>query len=187
MLNIFYNRDKEIRFIERLLRKFEKKIFSNASEKKDWTKEQKSKFYDYLKTLENKRRSEHKNLTQRSLPQAEKVLAELWQQKNFFPKNSKKRLEMIRANWNYFTAFYQVESCPATNNAVENYYSTSLKTHSKKQLRTNKGIINHMKLSALKRIQNFSTPKQTLLQIYGLKLLLMLSQKNSSTILLLEI
>lgn len=168
MLNIFYNRDKEIRFIERLLKKFEKKSFSNASEKKNWIKEQKSKFYDHVKMLENKRRSEHKNLTQRPLFKAKKVFAELWQQKQLFPKRTKKRLEMIKDNWNCFTAFYKVENCPATNNAVENYYSTSLKTHRKKQLRTDKGIANHIKLSALKRIQNFSTPKQTLLQIYGL-------------------
>lgn len=168
ILNIFYNRKKEINFIERLLRKFEKKTFSNYSEKKNWIKEQKSKFYDYVKTLENKRRSEHKNLTQRSLSQAKKVFAELWQQKQLFPKNTQKRLEMIKENWNHFIAFYSVENCPATNNAVENYYSTSLKTHRKKQLRTDKGIANHIKLSALKRIQNFSTSKQTLLQIYGL-------------------
>ena len=66
------------------------------------------------------------------------------------------------------TAFYKVEGCPATNNAVENYYSTSLKKHRKNQLRTDKGIINHMKLSALKRVYNFSQPKRTLLDIYGL-------------------
>lgn len=168
ILNLFYNRDKEIRFIERLLKKFEKKSFSNAFEKKNWIKEQKSKFYDHVKMLENKRRSEHRNLTQRPLFQAKKVFAELWQQKQLFPKKTKKRLEMIKDNWNYFTAFYKVENCPATNNAVENYYSTSLKTHRKKQLRTDKGIANHIKLSALKRIQNFLTPKQTLLQIYGL-------------------
>lgn len=167
ILNIFYNRDREIKFIERLLKKFERKTFSNASEKKDWIKEQKNKFYGCVKTLENKRRSEHKNLTQRPLPQTEKVFAELWQQKQLFPKNAQKRLAMIKENWNYFTAFYAVENCPATNNAVENYYSTSLKTHRKKQLRTDKGIINHIKLSALKRTQNFSMPKQTLLQIYG--------------------
>ncbi|MEK6938340.1 MAG: transposase [Nanoarchaeota archaeon] len=168
LLNLFYNRDREIKFIEGLLRKFEKKTFSNASEKKEWIKEQKNKFYDYLKRLENDRRSERKNLTQRSLSQAENIFSGLWQQRNLFPKKAKKRIEMIKDNWNYFTAFYKVENCPATNNAVENYYSTSLKTHRKKQLRTDKGIVNHMKLSALKRTRNFSTPKQTLLQIYGL-------------------
>ena len=75
---------------------------------------------------------------------------------------------MIKKNWNYFTAFYHIKGCPATNNAIENYYSTSLKTHRKKQLRTDKGIINHMKLAALKRVEGFSKPKNTLLEIYGL-------------------
>lgn len=168
ILNIFYNRKKEIRFIERLLKKFEKKTFSNFSQKKEWVKEQKNKFYGEVKRLENKRRKEHKNLSQRSLSQVEKIAAELWQQRRLFPKNAQKRLTMIKENWEYFTAFYQVENCPATNNAVENFFSTSLKTHRKKQLRTDEGIINHMKLSALKRVQDFSTPKQTLLQIYGL-------------------
>ena len=42
---------------------------------------------------------------------------------------------MIEKNWKYLTAFYFVEGAPATNNLLENYYSTSLKTHRKKQLR----------------------------------------------------
>lgn len=167
ILNIFYNREKEIRFLERLLRKFERKTFSNSTEKKEWIKEQKMKFHDAVKRLENERRREHKNLSQRSLPQAEKVFAELLQQKQFFPKSAQKRLAMIKENWGYFTAFYNVENCPATNNAVENFFSTSLKTHRKKQLRTDKGILNHMKLSALKRVHDFSQPKKTFLEIYG--------------------
>ena len=168
ILNIFYNRRKEIKFIARLLKKLEKKTFANASQKKEWIKEHKNKFYGHVKKLENERRREGKNLSQRSLLQAKKVFAALWQQKNFFPKAAKKRLDMIKDNWDSLTAFYKVEGCPATNNAVENYYSTSLKTHRKNQLRTDKGIINHMKLSALKRVYNFSQPKRTLLDIYGL-------------------
>ena len=74
---------------------------------------------------------------------------------------------MIKKNWKYLTAFYHIKDCPATNNAIENYYSTSLKTHRKKQLRTDEGIENHMKLSALKRVQGLK-PSKTLLEIYGL-------------------
>ena len=73
---------------------------------------------------------------------------------------------MIKENWEYFTAFYHVKNCPATNNAIENFYSTSLKTHRKKQLRSDRGIINHMKLSALKRVRGLTEPKETLLVIY---------------------
>lgn len=168
MLNIFYNREREIHYLERILRKLDRKKFVTATTKKDWVKEQKNKFFDFVRTLEHERRREGRNLPQRSLRQAEKVVTQLWQQKQFFPKNAQKRLAMIKDNWDYFTAFYVVEGCPATNNAVENFFSTSLKTHRKKQLRTDKGIFNHMKLSALKRVQNFTMPKKTLLDIYGL-------------------
>ena len=107
-------------------------------------------------------------MTQRKLFKAKELFEELWKQKTLFPKKAKERLNMIKKNWKYFTAFYYIKGCPATNNAVENFYSTSLKTHRKKQLRTDKGILNHMKLAAIKREEGFSKPNKTLLEIYGL-------------------
>ena len=118
--------------------------------------------------MENTRRRNGKKLTQRKLFKAEEILSELLRQKALFPKKARKRLGMIKKNWAYFTAFYHVKDCPATNNAIENFYSTSLKTHRKKQLRSDKGIINHMKLSALKRARSLTEPKETLLEIFML-------------------
>jgi hypothetical protein len=168
MLNLFYNRRKELKFLEKLLKKQSQKRFCDNKEKETWTKKIKQKFRDYVKKLENKRRREGKNLSMRRLCDAQRIFDTLWQQQQLFPKKARKRLEMIKENWGYFTAFYHVEGCPATNNAVENYYSTSLKTHRKNQLRTDEGIINHMKLSAWKRVEDFSIPKKSLLEIYGL-------------------
>lgn len=168
ILNIFYNRKKELKFLERLLKKLDKKSFESSKEKTKWIKTAKQKFRDYVKDLENIRRRKGKNLTQRKLFKAKELFEELWKQKQLLPRKARERLKMIKKNWNYFTAFYHIKGCPATNNAIENYYSTSLKTHRKKQFRTDKGIINHMKLSALKRIEDFSKPKKTLLEIYGL-------------------
>lgn len=168
ILNIFYNREKELRFLEKLLKKQDKKKYGSAKEKKEWVKEAKQKFRDYVKKLENTRRRNGKNLPQRTLAKASEIFGDLWKQKMLFPKTARDRLKMIKKNWKYFTAFYHIKGCPATNNAIENYYSTSLKTHRKKQLRTDKGIVNHMKLSALKRVEGFPKPKKTLLEIYGL-------------------
>lgn len=168
ILNIFYNRQKEIKFLERLTKKQDMKIFADTKEKKEWIKKAKQKFRDYVKKLENARRRKGKNLTQRKVYKAKEIFEGLWKQKILFPKKAKERLKMIKNNWKYFTAFYHIKGCPATNNALENYYSTSLKTHRKKQIRTDKGIINHMKLAALKRVEGFSKPKKTLLEIYGL-------------------
>jgi len=67
--------------------------------------------------------------------------------------------------WPNLTAFYFVDGAPATNNDIENYYSTSLKTHRKKQLRT-PGIEEQMKLSALKRAGMFGRPEKTLIEAF---------------------
>ena len=61
---------------------------------------------------------------------------------------------------------YFVKGAPATNNGVENYYSTSLKTHRMKQLRTDKGIENQMKLSAMKWAGLLGRCKKTLLEAF---------------------
>lgn len=168
ILNIFYNRKRELKFLEKLLKKQEEKNFESSKERNEWIKKAKQKVRDYLKKLENARRRKGRNLTQRKLFKAKEIFEELWKQKNLFPKKARERLNMIKKNWNYFTAFYHIKGCPSTNNKIENYYSTSLKTHRKKQLRTDKGIINHMKLSAWKRVKDFSKPEKTLLEIYGL-------------------
>lgn len=168
ILNIFYNRGKEIKFLERLLKKQNKKSFANCKEKNEWLKKALQRFREYVKELENQRRRNEKNLIQRKIYKAEEIFDKLLSQITLFPKIVKNRLNMIKKNWKFFTAFYYVKDCPATNNAIENYYSTSLKTHRKKQLRTDKGLLNHMKLSAFKRIKGFSYPMKSLLEIYGL-------------------
>ena len=168
LLNIFYNRKKELKFLERLLKKQDKKSFFDNKEKNTWIKLKLYKFREYVKKLENKRRRGKKNLPQRPLWKAKKIFAGLLQQKALFSKKVKNRLKMIKKNWKFFTAFYAVKDCPATNNAIENFFSTSLKTHRKKQLRTDKGLLNHMKLAALKRVQGLANPKRTFLEIYEL-------------------
>ena len=59
-----------------------------------------------------------------------------------------------------------MEDAPATNNLVENYHSTSLKTQRKKQLRTERGIKNQMKLSAMKRVGVLGKCEKTLLEAF---------------------
>jgi len=168
LLNIFYDRTREINFLQKILKTLDCRKFRDIENKKEWIKKQKQKFYEYLRTLENERRREKKNLTQRSLEEATASFEKLCREKALFPKKAQQRLEMIRDNWKYFTAFYTIEGCPATNNAIENYYSTSLKTHRKKQLRTDQGIRNHMKLSAIKRTEGLIQKGRTILEIFGL-------------------
>lgn len=172
LLNIFYNRRKELKFLENKLKKQDKKHFLDDKVKKEWIRKQLKKFREYIKELENKRRNNKENLCQRALWQAKKLFDELVEQKALLPKAAIKRLKMMEENWKYFTAFYSIKECPATNNAIENFYSTSLKTHQKKQLRTDKGLINQMKLAALKRTDDFTIVKKSFIEIYQSILLL---------------
>ena len=77
----------------------------------------------------------------------------------------RKRLNMIKKNWKHFTAFYFVNGAPATNNPIENYYSTSLKTHRKKQLRE-KGIKNQINAALMKDLAQICATDRTLLEAF---------------------
>ena len=115
-----------------------------------------------------RRRRKGKNLIQRKLWKAKKLFELYLNQIRFFPKKAQKRLLMIKDNWKFFTAFYKIRNCPSTNNAIENFYSTSIKTHRKKQFRTDIGLLNQMKIAAKKRKKCLHKPKQTFLQLFSI-------------------
>jgi hypothetical protein len=166
LLNIFYNRDNEIEFLKKLAE--EEKIMKQKNDKGylKWLKKQRYLFKRFLHDLELRRRREKQNLEQRSYEEAFDILDDLMKEFYSFSTSLRKRLDMIKKNWKYLTAFYFVEGAPATNNLLENYYSTSLKTHRKKQLRKDKGIENHIKLSAMKRAGMLKKPEKTLLEVF---------------------
>lgn len=119
-----------------------------------WVKRQ---FLDFSHTLERRRKKQ--NLEQRSYQDALKKFHRLIDRIDSFEIAVRKRLMKISDLWPKLTAFYFVDGAPATNNLIENYYSTSLKTHRKKQLKTS-GIEDQMKLSAMKRAEMFRKPKK---------------------------
>ncbi len=172
MFNIFYDRTKELKKLAKLIRKMEQQKFENKQGQRDWTNKTKKRFYEYVRKLENRRRRKKRNHKQWTLKKAMKNFQKLWAQKSFFPKKAQKRLQMIKDNWEPLTTFYHVQGCPATNNAIENYYSTSLKTHRKKQFRTEQGITNQMKLSAYKRKNDITKPKHTIFELINKILLI---------------
>ena len=163
LLNIFYNREKEIEMLRQLELK-EKEIIQNEDVYKSWIKKAKNEFYRFVHELELGRRRNKENLEINSLDKAEKNFNELLNEQDSFDRTVQKRLKMIKKHWENLTLFYFVEGAPATNNAIENYYSTSLKTHRKKQFRTDVGIINQMQLSSMKRAGMFNELKPTLLE-----------------------
>ena len=166
LLNIFYNRDAEIKFLLGLLE--EEQVMKQGAKKeyRAWLRKQIATFREFVREQKRDRRRKRMNLVQRPYIEALRLFDELMENIDSFEKHVQKRLRKIEKNWEHFTAFYFVEGAPSTNNGVENYYSTSLKTHRKKQLRSDRGIENQMKLSAMKRAGLLGKCKKTLLEAF---------------------
>lgn len=163
LLNIFYNREQEIEFLKAMVEK-EREV--KNGDYKDWLKKARSAFNSFVHELKLTRRREKRNLELRSYKSSLEVFNELMNEIDSFDRKVRKRLRKIEKNWDRFTAFHFMKGAPATNNLMENYYSTSLKTHRKKQFRTEEGIENHMKLSQLKRAGKLNG-KRTLLEVFS--------------------
>lgn len=155
LLNIFYNREKELDFLQVLLAE-EKEVNSD----KEWLKKARKRFNNFVRSLEKLRRRHKVNHTLRTLEDAKEKFEKLVYQKQYIPKPLQKRLDYIGKFWSNFTLFYKVD-CPHTNNIIENYFSTSLKTHRKKQFRTKEGLERKMKLSVFKRNVGFEKPTKS--------------------------
>jgi hypothetical protein len=166
MLNIFYNRDAEIGVLEGMAKEEQIMRLNGNVKYMAWLKSNISIFRQFVHERELKRRREDENLEQRPFFEAVKMFGMLMTGIDSFEAFVQKRMKMIEKNWKHLTEFYFVEDAPATNNLIENYYSTSLKTHRKKQLRTERGIANQMKLSAMKRAGVLGRCEKTLLEAF---------------------
>lgn len=158
LLSIFFDRSKELQFLEMLLKEQE-----TVPQTEEWLKHARKRFNRFVRSLEKMRRRENRNLTLRTVHEAKDKLARLQQERQLLPKPLRKRLDYIETHWKQFTLFYEVD-CPHTNNIMENYFSASLKTHRKKQFRTDKGLNNKIILSRYKRNEGFPQPIRTFLQ-----------------------
>lgn len=165
LFNIFYNHEQEIKMLSELEAK-EKTIIQYKKMYKLWIKNAKKDFYSFVHELELERRRKKENHEMHSLAKSRNNLDELLKEKKSFDEEIQTRLDMIKDNWKNLTMFQALPGFPATNNAIENYYSTSLKTHRKKQLRTDEGILNQMKLSAMKREGMLDEETPTLLELF---------------------
>lgn len=164
LLNIFYNRDAEIKTLEEMAAEEEQVIEQNDTKKYEaWRKKKLAAFRIFLHGQELSRRRKEETLEQRSYQEALEIFTALMAEIDSFEESVQKRLKMIEKNWEGLTAFYFVEGAPATNNLIENYYGASLKTHHKKQFRTDKGLKNQLKLSSMKMAGILGNCKDTIL------------------------
>jgi hypothetical protein len=167
LLNIFYNRENEIKFLEKLQYE-ELNVIRNAEEHKEWIKISKKGFDEFRRKLELQRRRNKENLPLNSLEKSKNNFEELMKQIRTYEEVIQKRLRMINKHWLNLTWFHYLPGAPATNNPIESYYSKSLKTDSKKQFRTDYGIENQIKLTQMKRSNLLQKPGKSLVELFRL-------------------
>jgi len=167
LLNIFYNRESEIKFLEELQSE-ELDVINNEKKHKEWIKIAKKEFYEFLYKLNLQRRRNKENLPFHSLEKSKINFEELMKQIRTYEEVIQKRLWMINKHWLNLTLFHYLPGAPATNNPIESYYSKSLKTDSKKQFRTDYGIENQIKLTKMKRSNLFKKPERSLIELFRL-------------------
>jgi hypothetical protein len=160
LLNIFYNRSTEIRYLKKRALKEGQIKFGDGY--REWLKKAKQAFHTFLRKLEKSRRRKKRNLSLRTHNGSVRMFNKLMKKYDSYPKNIQKRLRMIRTNWENLTMFHRFEGAPATNNMIENYYSVSLKSHQKHQYTSDRGIINQMKLARLKRLGRLGCSRKTI-------------------------
>jgi hypothetical protein len=167
LLNIFYNRENEIKFLEKLQHE-ELSVIINEKKHKEWIKVSKKAFSEFRRKLKLRRRRNKENLPFHSLEKSKSNFGELMEQIRTYEEVIQKRLLMINKHWLNLTLFHYLPGAPATNNPIESYYSKSLKTDSKKQFRTDYGIENQIKLAKMKRSNLLQKPKRSLVELFGL-------------------
>lgn len=167
LLNIFYNREKEIKFLEELLYE-EFNVTNNEEKHLEWSKKAKKEFNQFRHNLKLERRRKKENIPLNSLEKAKYNFSKLMENIRTHDEVIQKRLWMINKHWLNLTLFYYLPGAPATNNPIESYYSKSLKMNSKKQFRTDKGIENKIKLTEMRRLNLLKKPQKSFMELFRL-------------------
>ena len=151
ILNIFYNRESELKLIDgMIIKKQLAKFFDLKFDDKETIKE----FRKIMKLNKIERKRKKEKLVLRTKQEAENKLEELIEiSKNdrlYFPKKIKKRLNKIKKNFEFFTG--GIEYGISTNNKLEGFFGSTLKKFMKKNFKVLKHLESFLKLKRLRKL-----------------------------------
>jgi hypothetical protein len=131
-----------------------------------WLKQKRSEFSSLCHKIQIQRRRNKETREVRSFPEIVENLIQLLEKKDDFSPIVQKRLEMIDKNFVKLTNFCEWHKIPTTSNAIENYFSSTLKMVWKKLMRTVKGLKNHLKLMNMKHQKILAQTKITVIDAF---------------------
>jgi len=166
-LNVFYNHDDEIKWLTKFL-ETEKEMLSSGTKKQysEWLRSIKSQFTEFLKGIRNLSKREKHGSKIRSFAKIMEHQLNLMENINQFSPKLQKRLEMMSKKFVDLTNFCGTHNIPTTNNAIENYFFRTLNMNWKRRMRTDEGLINNLKLQAMRIHGVFSDVKITIPNLF---------------------
>lgn len=161
LFNIFFNHDKELSFLKKLMKKLEQRKSllskSSLSEKEkeklllEHEDELRKEYKKYCRTLKkNRRRKGFAKLKRRTYKKAEELLNQIKSIIDLYPKKLVSRIRKIIEHWDKFSMGLRDRKVPLTNNNIEQYYSATLHQVEKKRFRSDEAIDISLKVSLLK-------------------------------------
>jgi len=161
LFNIFFNHDKELSFLKRLMKKLEKRKSllekSSLSKKEkenlilEYGDELRKEYKEYCRALKkNRRRKGFAKLKKRTYKKALVLLDQIKTIIDLYPKKLIGRIRRIIENWDKFSLGLIDRKVPLTNNNLEQYYSATLHQVEKKRFRSDEAIETRLKVSVLR-------------------------------------
>lgn len=161
LFNIFFNHDKELLFLRKLMKRLEqrKTLLEKASLSKkekenlvlEYEDELRKEYGEYCRTLKkNRRRKGFAKLKRRTYKKAEELLEQIKAMIDLYPKKLVNRIRKIIEHWDKFSLGLRDRKVPLTNNNIEQYYSATLHQVEKRRFRSEEAIETRLKVSVLK-------------------------------------
>jgi transposase-like protein len=146
LMNIFYDYELEVQQIEKMVQEEKNLGDMEVKELRTWTRMKKDEIFDYFSSF----RDSNSNKLREPIEAYYKML-EVYEEYDDMPINIQKRIDMIDESILNFLAYRSIPGAPATNNAIEGYFSTTTNPILKRQMKTEKGAENMIKSQAIER------------------------------------
>src|SRR3989338_1145674 len=141
LLNLFFNREAELNFLKRQLRKLDENRFIQEEGLISFYEMRLiSEFSEFRMCLKKNRRKHLKYLLKNSKEETLMLLEKFEIEIFLYPKSVRKRIRMIRKNIDFLTLFQENPLVPPTNNVLEQYYSATLQKTEKKRFRCGESL-----------------------------------------------
>lgn len=167
LLNVFYDHEEEVRWLKDKAEEEKQHLESDSKNKyKLWLRETKKEFRIFCKELEKKQRIEGIESLIRGFNEIMDLFLDILKNIESYPHSLQKRIKMIDKNLVKLTTFCESDLIPTTNNGCENYFFRTLNMGWKKRMRTDRGLINHLKLQFMRITNYFENKMKNLIDFF---------------------